>query len=64
MTRAVQAGVALLGQPVRWAHEPEAAPTMRVTAVQHDGMVALDILPGWFAPSLFRRLDAEAAADR
>ena len=64
MTPSVQVALGLLGQRVRWAHEPQAAPSMRVTAVQHDGMVALDIFPGWFAPSLFRRLDAEAAADR
>src|SRR3990172_5372805 len=44
--------------------EPAGARWMGVTAVQHDGMVALDTLPGWFAPSLFRRIDAEAAADR
>src|SRR3972149_3553832 len=48
MTPSVQVALGLLGQRVRWAHEPAAAPAMRVTAVQHDGMVALDIFPGWF----------------
>lgn len=45
------AAIKLLGKDVAFAHMP--TEKHRIGAVSYDGMVALDDLPGWFAPHLF-----------
>ncbi len=48
----LQAGMALLGEDVRFAHEPD-GPIHRVLAVNANGMVTLCDMSGEFAPHLF-----------
>lgn len=47
------AGLALLGKVVRFAHEPENAIARRVQCVCWNGMVEIEGMTGEFAPHLF-----------
>lgn len=46
------AGLSLIGKDVHFAHDVGGA-VHHVTSCGFDGMVALNTLPGWFAPHLF-----------
>lgn len=50
--REVDAARALVGRLVRFAHQGDEA-TYRVSEATADGMVAIDGMPGYFAPHLF-----------
>jgi hypothetical protein len=47
------AAIALLGRRIRFNHQRETGPDMRVRSVGWNGMVTVDALPGEFAPHLF-----------
>lgn len=47
------AGLALQGKDVRFAHEAGHGKIWHVESCNHIGQVALKDMPGWFAPHLF-----------
>ncbi len=47
------AGMALFGKTVRFNHQRDSGPDMRVQSVGWNGMVTIDAFPGEFAPHLF-----------
>lgn len=46
-------GLSLIDRKVRFNHQSETGPDVRVTSVLWNGMVTIDALPGEFAPHLF-----------